>query len=960
MRKICIILAFLIVILAFAACSDPAGGGGGGSGGGGGDGSGGGSSGGSGQSTPSKPGDIAVTGVSLNKSSATFLVNGLEYLTATITPSNATNQSVTWSSSNTAAATVSAAGVVVGVGPGTATITVTTVSGGKKAACTVTVNPINVTGVSMEKSSTSILVGNNETLYAIVTPDNATNKNVTWQSNNTSIATVSATGTVTAVAAGTATITVTTVDGGKTASCTVNVSNVAVPVTGVSLNKTSASLVFSGTEDLTATITPSNATNQNITWSSSNTAVATVSAAGVVTAIKVGTANITVTTADGGKTASCNITVNPKVITFTIDTISAQTYTGSEIRPTVTVRDGSTALTLTTDYTVAYTNNTNAGTATVTVSGAGNYAGSSGSRTFTINKATGAAVSVPTLNNVTQNSITINAVSAPGNGQTIEYSLSTTTTVPSSGWQDSTTFYGLSTGTTYYIFARSKETTNYYAGTPSNSGGITTLLDTPLNTLWTKTITAGGGYASFNAVAVDSNGNIYAAGRQGGGNYSYESVNIAGTSNYANPVLVKYDSSGTVQWARTITASNNNAYFSAVAVDSSGNVYAAGYQDRGNYNYGNVNIEGPCSRNPVLVKYNSSGTAQWAKTITAGDYQACFYAVAVDSGGNVYAAGSQDGTGNYNYGSGNIAGTAYENSLLVKYNSSGTVQWAKTITAGTGYMNNDITRGTIFSAVAVDSGGNVYAAGYQYNNGNYDYGSGNITGTVSSGPNPVLVKYNSSGTTQWAKTLTKGSGGDLVPNTNPRQRLGAIFYAVAVDSGGNVYAAGYQAGSNDYNYGSGDVRGTSSNGNPVLVKYNSSGTDQWAKTITNGSRTLSVETIPSFSAVAVDSGGNVYATGIHSKSNYNYGSGNIAGICENNPVLVKYNSSGSTQWTKTITAGTGNYIYEGAFFNAVAVYSGDNVYAAGYQVGTGNFNYGSGNIAGSSSYNNPVLVKYGK
>jgi len=418
---------------------------------------------------PDTPNIIHVTGVSLNKPSTSIEVDAIETLTATITPSNATNQSVTWTSSNASVATVSEGGVIVGVSPGKATITVTTVDGNKTAACTVTVNSIPVTGVSLNKTSTYLVAGGTETLFASIEPHNATNKNVTWSSSNTAAATVSPDGVVTAVAAGTAVITVTTADGAKTASCIVTVSTYAVSVTGVTLNKSTTSIVFSSTEILTATITPYNATYQAVTWSSSNPAVAVVSAGGEVTAKNVGSATITVTTADGNKTASCGVTVNPKAITLTVDPISAtQTYTGSAHTPAVTVRDGATVLTLNTDYTVAYTNNTNAGTATVTITGKSNYAGSSSSRTFTINKAAGAAVSAPTgTSSVTGNSITINAVTAPGNGQTVEYARNTTNSAPSSGWQDGMTFSGLATGTTYYIFARSKENANYYAGTPS-------------------------------------------------------------------------------------------------------------------------------------------------------------------------------------------------------------------------------------------------------------------------------------------------------------------------------------------------------------------------------------------------------------------------------------------------------------------------------------------------------------
>ena len=177
--------------------------------------------------TPPDP--VSVTGVSLNKNATTIAIGANETLTATITPANADNQAVTWSSNNTAVATVNQTGKVTGVSAGTATITVTTQDGNKTATCTVTVpdpsaDPVAVTGVSLNKTSTSLTVGATETLTATVAPANATNQAVTWSSNNTAVATVNQNGKVTAVAAGTATITVTTQDGNKTATCTVTVS----------------------------------------------------------------------------------------------------------------------------------------------------------------------------------------------------------------------------------------------------------------------------------------------------------------------------------------------------------------------------------------------------------------------------------------------------------------------------------------------------------------------------------------------------------------------------------------------------------------------------------------------------------------------------------------------------------------------------------------------------------------
>ena len=198
---------------------------------------------------------------------------------------------------------------------GDLTRTITVPSGknlesGKIAMLTVDMKPtVPVTGVTVSPTTLTLEVGKTSTLTATVTPSNATDKTVTWKSSNTSVATVSSAGVVTGVAAGTATITATTQDGGKTATCAVTVKAATIPVTGVTVSPTTLTLEKGKTKTLTATVTPSNATNQTVTWSSSNTSVATVSSAGVVTAKAVGNATITVTTQDGGKTATCAVTV---------------------------------------------------------------------------------------------------------------------------------------------------------------------------------------------------------------------------------------------------------------------------------------------------------------------------------------------------------------------------------------------------------------------------------------------------------------------------------------------------------------------------------------------------------------------------------------------------------------------------------------------------------------------------
>ena len=192
---------------------------------------------------------------------------------------------------------------------GSATITVKTTDGNKTATCSVTVKAkvISVTGVSLDKTSLTLTEGDTQSLTATVSPSNATDKSVTWSSNNESVAMVSSTGVVIARSAGTATITVKTTDGSKTATCAVTVKAKVISVTGVSLDKTSMTLTEGDTQTLTATVSPSNATDKSVTWSSSNTSVATVSSAGVVTAKSAGTATITATA--GEVSAECMVTV---------------------------------------------------------------------------------------------------------------------------------------------------------------------------------------------------------------------------------------------------------------------------------------------------------------------------------------------------------------------------------------------------------------------------------------------------------------------------------------------------------------------------------------------------------------------------------------------------------------------------------------------------------------------------
>lgn len=311
---------------------------------------------------------------------------------------------------------------------------------------------------------------------------------------------------------------------------------------------------------------------------------------------------------------------------------------------------------------------------------------------------------------------------------------------------------------------------------------------------WIATIGNTGSDVAY-GIGVDSNGNSYITG-------------IASNSPYAYMLIAKYNTSGALQWQRVLGNATNTQNGRAATVDSSGNVYVTGYTDSGS--------------NKVLVaKYNTNGTIQWQGTLGTGAQTLAGRGIFVDSSGNVYVcadgndtSGSSDlfvfkynnsgtlqwqrklggGSAEYAKGvtvdaSGNVYAVGYstaaiigfEDIIVVKYDSSGTIQWQRAF-GGSSNENG--------YAIAVDSSSNVYVAGDT--NTFHDPGG--------SGLNALLVKYDTSGTLQWQKALGIASGN-------------LTTYGVALDLSGNIYVGGAGGTSNRI----------------FAVKYNNAGTLQWQR-----------------------------------------------------------------------------------------------------------------------------------
>ena len=261
---------------------------------------------------------IPVIGVEITPNTLTLNTNSTGTLTETVTPADATNKKVEWTSSNTTIATVDKnTGIVTAKAVGSATITAIA-HNGVTGTSTVTVvqNAIDVISVEVTPNPLTLSINQIRELTKTIKPANATEQKVEWTSSNPAIAEVDKTsGIVTAKAAGSAIITA-TAHNGVTGTCAITVN--PIPVISVEITPSPLTLNTNSTGTLTEVVMPADATNKKVEWTSSDPAIAEVDkASGIVTARSAGAATITAT-AHNGVTGSCIVTVNP------IDVISVE------------------------------------------------------------------------------------------------------------------------------------------------------------------------------------------------------------------------------------------------------------------------------------------------------------------------------------------------------------------------------------------------------------------------------------------------------------------------------------------------------------------------------------------------------------------------------------------------------------------------------------------------------------
>lgn len=306
-------------------------------------------------------------------------------LTAAVLPELATDKAVEWGVSDNSIATVSTSGEVTAAAAGKTTVTATAKDGSKVfGSIEITVSDYLVESVEIIASKTNLDPGEKTQLSVNVLPADAKNKEVTWQSSDEEVAVVSEEGEVTALTAGVTYVTATSKDGTNISDQIGIVVNY-IPIESITITAESTSLDVKQTVSLNAQILPANATLKSLTWTSSNEKVVSVTQDGVIWTWKEGEAEIRAASRDGSDVygsimisvknkakidlENCKLTIKGNKESFA--------YTGTAIVPQLIVygTDGKTKLKENVDYLVKYTNNYNAGTAKVTITGVGDYTG---------------------------------------------------------------------------------------------------------------------------------------------------------------------------------------------------------------------------------------------------------------------------------------------------------------------------------------------------------------------------------------------------------------------------------------------------------------------------------------------------------------------------------------------------------------------------------------------------------
>lgn len=342
------------------------------------------------------------------------------------------------------------------------------------------------------------------------------------------------------------------------------------------------------------------------------------------------------------------------------------------------------------------------------------------------------------------------------------------------------------------------------------------------------------------SIAVDTSGNICIAGYFSSPEVAFGAITLTNSgSGYADMFVVKYDSDGSIVWAKSAWGTSQD-YANGIAIDPWGNVYVTGYFYSPSMDFGGASVTNAGEWDIFIVKYNSDGIVQWAKS-EGGDWIDDAQSIAVDASGNIYIAGWYSSS-SITFGPTTLTNTncCSLDILLAKYDSSGNALWAQ---SASGDWHDQI------QSVTVDDSGNSYVTGY-FISSSLTFGATTLT---NAGDYDLFIaKYDAIGNLVWAQGAASGGAREQAQS-------------IAADDFGNVYVTGWFA-SSFITFGSTTLTNNFIGLDQIfLVKLDASGNSIWAKSAGNESHDQS-------QAVAADNFGNVWIAGGYASSSITFDS----------------------------------------------------------------------------------------
>ncbi len=411
-------------------------------------------------------------------------------------------------------------------------------------------------------------------------------------------------------------------------------------------------------------------------------------------------------------------------------------------------------------------------------------------------------------------------------------------------------------------------------------------------------VSGGAGSQILYGIDADLSGNIYIVGSYSGSTI-FENTTLPNIG-FSDVFVAKYNSSGGVEWVKSIGGSNGSDIGYSIAVSQNGDVFVTGsFRYNITLDNGNQLVSNGTYEDVFIVKYNTSGNLEWGKSV-GGTSSDLSYAIDVDSNGDAYITGYFTNT--ITFGSDVLTAVGSKDIFIAKYSGTGVPIWAKS--AGGTYFNYGF-------GLAIDNTDNIYLTGYFHNTASF----GSLTVSSAGNSDIFLAQYDTNGNSQWVR---RAGGGGIDSGR-----------AIAFDNTGNIYLTGYYSDQADFNGTSIQSIGSA---DTFIAKYDDQGSLIWARRLGGGGASDTAY------GIAINSNNNIYVTGDFQELAI-FDNSTIESRGFQDIFIAKCDSNGNVKWVqsagsynsesgRSVTSTPSGDVYVGGFIKSIGFF-GENLVGIG-------------------------------